>query len=81
MDCRTASVHVQEGMEVLEHVVIDGDTETGATTNINDIGGTPAGTEAFMLFNGFRKSGLSPPRRTAVTVAYWPLRIIWRRSS
>lgn len=44
--------------EQLEHVVIDGDTETGATTNINDIGGTPAGTETFLLVNGFRKSPL-----------------------
>ena len=47
-----------EAAEVLEHIVIDGDTEAGATTNINDIGGTPAGTEAFMLFNGFRKLAL-----------------------
>ena len=46
---------VQEGQETLEHIVIDGDTATGATTNINDIAGTPAGTEAFLLFNGFRK--------------------------
>lgn len=48
----------QEAKEVMEHVVIDGDTATGATTNINDIGGTPAGTEAFLLFNGFRKLAL-----------------------
>lgn len=48
----------QEAMEVMSHVVIDGDTATGATTNINDIGGTPAGTEAFLLLNGFRKSAL-----------------------
>lgn len=48
----------QEGAEVLEHIVIDGDTATGATTNINDIGGTPGGTEAFLLFNGFRKLAL-----------------------
>ena len=48
----------QEAMEVFEHIMIDGDTATGATTNINDIGGTPAGTEAFLLFNGFRKLAL-----------------------
>lgn len=48
----------EEGRHVLEHIVIDGDTATGATTNINDIGGTPAGTEAFLLLNGFRKSPL-----------------------
>ena len=47
-----------EAAEVLEHIVIDGDTVTTATTNINDIAGTPAGTEAFLLFNGFRKLAL-----------------------
>ena len=46
------------GGEVLDHVCIDGDTETGASTNINDIAGTPAGTEAFLVANGFRKSAL-----------------------
>jgi len=44
--------------EYLDHVVIDGDTETGASTNINDIAGTPAGAEAFLILNGFRKSPL-----------------------
>lgn len=47
-----------EAAEVLEHIIIDGDTATGATTNINDIGGTPAGSEAFLLFDGFRKLAL-----------------------
>lgn len=49
---------VAEAAEVLEHVIIDGDTATGATTNINDIGGTPGGSEAFLLFDGFRKLAL-----------------------
>lgn len=46
------------GVEQLEHAIIDGDTETGATTNINDIGGTPTSTDLFLMFNGFRKSPL-----------------------
>lgn len=46
------------GAEVLEHIIIDGDTATGATTNINDIAGTPAGTEAFLVANGLRKLAL-----------------------
>lgn len=46
------------GSEQLEHLVIDGDAATGATTNINHIGGTPGGTELFLLFNGFRLSCL-----------------------
>lgn len=47
-----------EATEILESLIIDGDTETGATTNINDIGGTPAGTEYYLTFNGFRKLAL-----------------------
>lgn len=46
------------GAENLEATVIDGDTDASATTNINDIGGTPAATDLFLLFNGFRKSPL-----------------------
>lgn len=46
------------GAENLEAVVIDGDTDTSATTNINHIAGTPGGTENYLLFNGFRKSCL-----------------------
>ena len=46
------------GGEILDHVVIDGDTETGASANINDIASTPDGGEAFLIFNGFRKSPL-----------------------
>lgn len=49
---------VAESAEVLEHIVIDGDTDTSATTNINHIGGTPGGSEAYLLFNGFRKLAL-----------------------
>ncbi len=52
------SVLVTAGAEQLEHLLIDGDTETGATTNINDIGGTPTSTDLFLLLNGFRKSCL-----------------------
>jgi len=48
----------EEAANVLEHIVIDGDTATTATTNINCIGGTPGGKEAYLLFNGFRKLAL-----------------------
>ena len=47
------------GAEMMEHVVIDGDTAT--SSNINDIGGTTysgAATSLFLLTNGFRKSCL-----------------------
>ena len=49
---------VTEGQEVLESMVIDGDTDETITTNINTIGGTPAGDEAYLSFNGFRKLAL-----------------------
>lgn len=49
---------VIEGNEVLEHLLIDGDIETGASANINTIGGTPSGNEAYLLFDGFRKLAL-----------------------
>lgn len=41
--------------EYLEHVLIDGDTDATNSTNINAIDTTPAGGEAFLLVNGFRK--------------------------
>lgn len=49
---------VAESAEILEHVVIDGDTAAGATVNINHIGGTPAATDVFTVFDGFRKLAL-----------------------
>jgi len=46
---------VVSGAEIMEAVAINGDTDGSATTNINDIGGTPAATDWFMAANGFRK--------------------------
>lgn len=43
------------GAEMLEHAIIDGDTDATASTNINDIAGTPAATDLFLLMDGFRK--------------------------
>lgn len=53
---------IVSGAEQLEHAVIDGDTATGATTNVNHIGGTPTSTgisrDLFLMFDGFRKLAL-----------------------
>jgi len=43
------------GAEYLEAAILDGDTDTTATTNINHIGGTPDATDWFTVFNGLRK--------------------------
>lgn len=48
----------QSGMEIMEHVAIDGDVETSANKNINDIAGTPGASDVFLLFDGFRKLAL-----------------------
>lgn len=44
----------KSGAEILEHMIIDGDDATTDKTNINDIGATPAGTEPFLVWDGFR---------------------------
>jgi hypothetical protein len=49
---------VKSGSDQVEHLVIDGDTETAATTNINCIGGTPVLGTLYLLQNGFRKLAL-----------------------
>lgn len=49
---------VRSATEHLESAIIDGDTDATASTNINDIAGTPAATDYFLSFNGFRKLGL-----------------------
>ncbi len=46
------------GREMIENVLINGDTDASATTNINDIGGTPAASDPFLVANGFRKLAL-----------------------
>jgi hypothetical protein len=49
---------VQSGREMLEHLVIDGDTTDGSTTNINDSAADPAATDLFLAIDGFRHLGL-----------------------
>ena len=48
------------GAEMLEHVIVDGDSTTTGSTNINDIGNgsTQTATNLHLMFNGFRKSCL-----------------------
>jgi hypothetical protein len=45
----------QSAAETLESVLIDGDTDLTASTNINNIAGTPAATAIYAMWNGFRK--------------------------
>jgi hypothetical protein len=46
------------GADILESLIIDGDTELSANKNINDIAGTPASTDYFLIADGFRKLAL-----------------------
>lgn len=46
------------------HALINGDTVTSATTNINQIDGTPGGTEAFLICDGLRKSAFTASSTT-----------------
>ena len=48
----------ESGMEYLESAIIDGDNVADASTNINDIAGTPAASDWFMVWDGFRVSPL-----------------------
>lgn len=43
----------------MESAIINGDTEAGATANINDIAGTPAGDEHWLIGNGLRKTAIA----------------------
>jgi len=45
----------KSGAEQFEYLLIDGDTETSATTNVSDIGGTPTAGDLFLNVDGFRK--------------------------
>jgi hypothetical protein len=42
----------------VDNVLLNGDTVTTASTNINDIAGTPAATDKFLIFNGILKNAL-----------------------
>jgi len=46
------------GAEYLESAIIDGDNATATTTNVNDIAGTPASTDYFLIWDGMRVSPL-----------------------
>lgn len=46
------------GAEMMDYVVINGDTDATNATNINAIDTTPAATALYLLTNGFRKSPL-----------------------
>lgn len=49
---------VTSGAETMEHILIDGDTETSASKNINAIDTTPTAGTAYLFADGFRKLAL-----------------------
>jgi HK97 family phage major capsid protein len=44
--------------DAIDSVLLNGDTESGATGNINSDDGAPSGTAKYMAFDGLRKLGL-----------------------
>ena len=52
--------------DALDNVLINGDTETGATGNINSDDEAPTATDKFLIFNGFRKNALVTNTANAV---------------
>jgi hypothetical protein len=53
-------------LNAVDNVIVNGDTTTTASTNINDIAGTPAATDKFLVFNGMRKLALVTNTNVAV---------------
>lgn len=45
-------------MDAIDHVLLNGDTETGATGNINSDDGAPAATAKYLAMNGLLKAAL-----------------------
>jgi len=48
----------KSGADTLESAIIDGDSDLSSSNNINDIAGTPAATDYFLVWDGFRKVAL-----------------------
>jgi hypothetical protein len=43
----------------IDNVLLNGDTATGGSANINNIDGTPAATDKYLVFGGLRLNGLT----------------------
>lgn len=56
----------------IDHVLLNGDTVTTATTNINHIAGTPTGSERYLAFDGLRKLPLVTSTALKVNMAAAP---------
>ena len=54
--------------EQFEYIILDGDTTATASTNINDIAGTPAATDAFLVLDGLRKLALVTNTANSVSI-------------
>lgn len=55
---RASKQSIRAMQDAIDNVLMNGDTVTSATTNINNIAGTPTSTDKFLAFNGIRKFGL-----------------------
>lgn len=53
-------------MDTFDYIIINGDTDATASTNINLIDGTPAATARYLAFNGIRKLPLITTTSNAI---------------
>jgi hypothetical protein len=53
----------------VDNVLINGDTDTTASTNINDIDGTPAATDKYLIFDGILKNALVTNLTNTITLS------------
>src|SRR5690606_7900074 len=56
----------------IDYVLLNGDTESGGTGNINTDAAAPAGTDRFMAFDGLRKLPLVTNTANGVSMAAAP---------
>jgi HK97 family phage major capsid protein len=56
----------------IDYALLNGDTEPGATANINHIAGTPSGSERYLAFDGLRKLPLVTNTALKVSMAAAP---------
>jgi hypothetical protein len=78
------ALYREQGLRVMsdaiDNVLLNGDTETGATGNINMDDQAPTGTEKTLAFNGLRKLGLVTTTTNGVNASGGPTASLFRQT-